>query len=146
MIILCVSIIDSHSQTVIVTSGNTIKNTNNTLEYSIGQIAIETIITTDNKLTQGVLQPSLKVSVQVNEEFDKKYWFKIFPNPSNGIINIQTNYTNFSLLNIYDIEGRIISSISYNGAPIDISKLTNGTYLVQLVSKDNFKTFQIIKQ
>jgi hypothetical protein len=134
------------AQSTISSTGNTLKSSDKILEYSVGQIAIETLQSSTNKITQGILQPSIKVSVFVNEKFEEKYWLKVFPNPGNGIINISTNYHLFQSFNITDIQGRLISDRPFIDGKIDISKFANGTYLVQLISKEYFKTIQIIKQ
>jgi hypothetical protein len=60
-----------------------------------------------------------------------------YPNPTTGIINVET--TNNSIISIYNIIGeevmRVNSKETINS--IDLSKLSNGAYLVKVVSEDN---------
>ena len=135
------------AQSVIGTTGNSVKSSDRTLEYSLGQIAIETVKSSNRILTQGVLQPNFKVSVSVNENFDKKYSFKVFPNPTYGILNISTDFPDFLSYQIIDYQGRTIALGNYNNAgTIDFTSYPNGSYFIQLISKDFSKNIQLIKQ
>lgn len=73
------------------------------------------------------------VSVIGIEEIDNVYT-KIYPNPSDGIINIVSNGTNFSL-SVYNAIGQeVISKIrlSLKKETVDLSELSNGVYLLRL--------------
>jgi gliding motility-associated-like protein len=51
------------AQQVMNTTGNTINDNNISVEYSVGEIAITTLAATNNYITQGLLQPIVKISV-----------------------------------------------------------------------------------
>lgn len=101
-----------------------ISDSNNTIQD--GEIIIDT--TTD--------------TYEAHQEEQK---IKIFPNPANNRINIQTylrSNTNV-ILEVYDIQGRLLRSKDINnhfGAEtafsLDISALTSGLYLLRLKNKD----------
>ena len=55
------SSIKSNGQTVVNSTGNTIRNDLYYFEYSVGEIAITTINNKSNNATQGLLQPIVKV-------------------------------------------------------------------------------------
>ena len=61
----------------------------------------------------------------------------IFPNPSNGIINIQSTYK-LNSVNIYNMIGNLVMvrNISSNQAILNIETLTNGVYFLELNSYD----------
>ena len=61
----------------------------------------------------------------------------IFPNPSNGIINIQSAYK-LNSVNIYNMIGNLVMvrNISSNQAILNIETLTNGVYFLELNSYD----------
>ncbi len=73
----------------------------------------------------------------------------IYPNPTSSDLYINLNgYSIGPLINIYDLSGQIVRTISYSGEntlSIDISDLKDGIYFIQLVTKDNKQTFKIIK-
>ena len=60
----------------------------------------------------------------------------IYPNPATDIINI-TNAEN-STIEIYNIAGELV--ISTTETNIDVSTLTNGTYLIKVIAEDNIIT------
>jgi hypothetical protein len=137
---------ESVAQAAIGSTGGTIRQGDRILEYAIGQIAIETIKSSSNAVTQGLLQPSIKVTVSVNQQFDDQYWLKVFPNPTANVLNISTDYPSFTSYVILDIQGRLIKTAAFQDPAIDISMLSNGTYVINLISKDISKSLQIIKQ
>ena len=67
----------------------------------------------------------------------------IYPNPTNSVINI-ANAEN-SKITVYNILGESVVSISNNKtlAKIDISNLSEGTYIVRIVSNNNTTTKRI---
>jgi hypothetical protein len=64
--------------------------------------------------------------------------FKIYPNPSSDLIKFKNNGNENSYkVNIYDIYGRIIISNSNSPEELNISSLSKGQYIVQIISEDN---------
>lgn len=70
--------------------------------------------------------------------------FAFYPNPSNGIINIQTK--NNLEITIFDITGKKILNVAEvsNGSQIDLSGLTVGLYLVKMNDGVNQSTQKLI--
>ena len=71
----------------------------------------------------------------------------IYPNPSNGSLNI-TNAENANII-VYNLLGEAVKNISINSAfsTIDLSKLSNGSYIIKVITdKDIFtQTINIVK-
>ena len=67
--------------------------------------------------------------------------FKVFPNPASSVIRIQSSVLSLqsSILEIYDLHGRKLIekliSPGLEGIDIDVSRLENGIYFCQLLSK-----------
>lgn len=59
--------------------------------------------------------------------------FTIYPNPSNGLISVACDF-DFEKVHIYNIQGKelINHKTDTNGLTIDLSKLKNGSYIIQL--------------
>lgn len=68
----------------------------------------------------------------------------IYPNPVQNILNIQSKNTVIKA-EIYDANGRIISSASVTGSSINVSELTKGNYIIKLFTKDKTVTHKFIK-
>lgn len=67
----------------------------------------------------------------------------IYPNPTNGIINIQIPDGKNALYSIFDLQGKILLSGKIESRNIDISSLANGMYFVK-ISFDDFQR-EIVK-
>ena len=65
--------------------------------------------------------------------------FNMYPNPASTILNIEMEDQLYSLVNIYDVSGRIVSTSELNSinAQLDISMLTDGFYTVELFGSDS---------
>ena len=71
----------------------------------------------------------------------------VYPNPSNGIINI-TSDKMMSYCQIYDIQGNILidNTLSGNSITIDINNLTSGLYILKIQYPDNLSQYyKVIK-
>ncbi|AEA45568.1 hypothetical protein Fluta_3599 [Fluviicola taffensis DSM 16823] len=83
--------------------------------------------------------------VTVGLEEKTSFYFSIYPNPTNGIITVQTNTSNKQILELSDIEGRIINQFEVQlKSELSLENLDSGTYFIRL--KDSNQVQRIIKQ
>lgn len=66
----------------------------------------------------------------------------IYPNPTNGIVYIDSNLTN---IEIFDLIGRTVYSASSVTSAIDLSHLNAGTYILVATDGDNRVSTKLIK-
>ncbi len=68
---------------------------------------------------------------------------RIYPNPTNGMVNI-TNANN-STINVYNMIGEVVATVNAtdNFNTIDLSNLSQGSYIVKVVAGDNVITKKI---
>ncbi len=73
--------------------------------------------------------------------------FKVFPNPTDGILHIRSGIDSPSTIKVIDASGRIILSISANSgaADIDLSPYPTGFYIVTLASIQGYYTGKVFK-
>lgn len=73
---------------------------------------------------------------------------KVFPNPTTGIINYQSDDYIIDLISVYDLNNRLIHTInSQVNSSIDLSELATGLYLIRFKDdKDRSASFRIIKK
>ncbi|MGB1211282.1 MAG: M4 family metallopeptidase [Lacinutrix venerupis] len=76
---------------------------------------------------------------------------KVFPNPSNGIFNLQkTGQLNLEKAEIYDINGRFIQSVDLSNMndvkAIDLSNVASGLYFMTVSSKEAKTVIKLMKQ
>ncbi len=86
------------------------------------------------------LHPELELCWNITtaiEHIESKYNIKIFPNPSNGIFNIEINENKLSEFKyeVFNVSGQVlISENSYgNKVIIDLSDFTKGLYFIKLI-------------
>ncbi len=72
---------------------------------------------------------------------------KVYPNPTENILNIDSKELLLQKVELYDIQGRlIISEIAKSDKHIiNISHLVPGTYLIKLFTDKGIKTFKTVK-
>ncbi len=72
----------------------------------------------------------------------------LFPNPTKGLISLDYNREfNFEKINIYDLQGHTLFSVSFEGNSIDVSELSTGMYLLEIIdNKGNSIVKKIVKQ
>ena len=88
------------------------------------------------------------------DELELDHEVNIFPNPTNGITTIEISgaVNNEANLFIYDMMGRQVHTEKMNATGTfadafpDLSNLTNGSYIVKIVTKEQVYTKELIKQ
>lgn len=63
----------------------------------------------------------------------------IYPNPANGIVNINSDYTENSDIQIFNISGSLIKSLNnrkLNNLKINLSDLPSGSYLIKIKNNE----------
>ena len=77
----------------------------------------------------------------INDEFNE---LGIYPNPTNGILNIDLEGD--KNIEVYSMEGKLLNSEWTNGLQFDISSFTAGIYLIKVSHQDKVYTSRIIKE
>lgn len=136
----------AQSQTVVNATGNTINDNSYLIEYSIGEISITTITGAQSNISQGVLQPNIKVLNPgcsfINDTFS------FFPNPTRDKIRLVGRYNWINSYIVYAADGKLISKSSFYNNYIDLSRVAAGLYFIQLLPEcdGKSKTLKILKQ
>ncbi len=69
----------------------------------------------------------------------------IYPNPSSGIFTIEINSTTKQIMQVYDINGRIVLTQTINGkATIDMTNLPAGVYNINLLSNEGVVNKRVV--
>jgi trimeric autotransporter adhesin len=81
-----------------------------------------------------------------NDSFDNAN-FTFYPNPVKNVLNLSYN-KEISNVEIYNLLGQkvISDNVNANDAQIDMSHLSNGTYIVKVTSDNQLKTIKVVKQ
>lgn len=143
--IFCFSFLISESQTIdpylISFTGNSISNGNYSLDYSLGEILIETLSDSSFYCTQGLLQPNYNSTIGIEEIITKNV--TVYPNPTSDKITIKSPLKLKTL--IVNPMGEIIGN--FNSNEISFQNFSNGIYYLKIFNSKNefIKTQTIIK-
>ncbi len=84
-------------------------------------------------------------SILSNFDFKNLADIKIYPNPTNGILNIETNFK-FDKVEIYNVLGQKIN-VELKNKTIDLNDLSVGIYNVNIFKENEFvKSYKVIKK
>ncbi|MEC9209748.1 MAG: T9SS type A sorting domain-containing protein [Bacteroidota bacterium] len=132
------------SPSLISNSGDSYSNNNVNMDFSIGEIVIETH-QNNEILTQGFHQEILQISTGISE---LDLVTKVYPNPTSDFVIVELENDNTGEILIYDINGKLMLSDKLNNErkkQFDFSKFSQGNYLLHINIKDKRDIYKIQK-
>ena len=130
--------------TVITNSGRTFSNSSIIMDFSIGELAVQTL-QNNEILTQGFHQGDLKVTTALINLGIKT---KIYPNPTTNFIIVELEKNVNADILVYGINGKIVIKDKLNDEnqkQLDFSFLKQGNYLLHINISDKQSVYQINK-
>ena len=141
-----VTSISVSAQEVVSTQGESYSNASAKIDFTIGEVVINTGTDGTNDLTQGFHQTNW--TFLGVEDFAPNYEAIIFPNPTQEVLNIRTSMFENVTYTLYDAQGKLVMQniLSAEQTPIQVSQLAPGSYSLTLNNEtQNLKTFKLIK-
>jgi hypothetical protein len=135
------------AQEVVSTQGDSYSNASGSIDFTIGEVVINTGTDGTNDITQGFHQTNWNFVGL--EDHAPNYEAIIFPNPTSEILNIRTSAFENVTYTLYDAQGELVlqNVLSAEQTPIQVSQLAPGNYSLTLNNEtQNLKTFKLIKQ
>lgn len=131
------------------TSGESVINATYQLDFSIGEMLIETCENPQYLLTQGFHQGTYTISA-IEENPALSYQIKVYPNPVNDFIHLEigTPITESIIYIVTDQNGKITHRARTNEllSLIDFSGYSKGIYFLTVMQNNHLlKSFKIIK-
>jgi Secretion system C-terminal sorting domain len=132
----------STNRVVNVASADGLLKTTSIHSFSIGEPIIATILSKQNILTQGFLQPIGKYYLFANRDSIPCYTWKIWPNPANEVVNINIDFSKSCFaktdLRVIAANGVVmLIKIGLEGTnAIDCSRWAAGTYFIELFNNN----------
>jgi hypothetical protein len=133
------------SPSVISSSGNSYSNGGVNMDYTLGEIVVETQTNSTTILTQGFHQGVLKVNTSV-DNIDIKT--KVYPNPTTNFLIVELEKNVNADILVYDINGKLVLKDKLNDEnqkQFDFSFLKQGNYLLHINLADKQSVYQINK-
>ena len=137
----------TYSQEVVSTQGDSYSNASGGIDFTIGEVVINTGTDGTNDLTQGFHQTNWNFLGVDNHE--QNFEATVYPNPMGTELYIQTENFEFVSYILYDAAGRIVAENKLNALQtgIDVSTLAPSSYSLVLKNEnqENVKTFKLVK-
>ncbi len=134
------------AQNVVATQGDSYSNSNAHIDFTIGEVIINTATDGTNFITQGFQQTNWNLVGL--EDFASNYEAIIFPNPTEDVLNIRTSMFENVSYTLYDAQGKLVmqDKLSAELTPIQVNQLAPGSYSLTLNNETKIlKIFKLIK-
>ena len=134
------------AQEVVSTQGDSYSNGTANIDFTIGEVVINTGTDGTNDITQGFHQTNWNFLGV--EDHAPSYEATIFPNPTSEVLNIRTSTFENVTYSLYDAQGKLVlqDKLSAEQTKIPVSNLATGSYSLILNNEtQNLKTFKVIK-
>lgn len=138
--------ISVYSQEVISSQGETYSNTNGSIDFTLGEVVINTGTDGSNDITQGFHQT--KWNFLGVEDFALDYEATIFPNPTADVLIIKSRKFQNVKCELFDAQGKLVlqANLSAEQTPIQVGQFATGSYsLILSNEKQLLKIFKLIK-
>lgn len=137
---------NAKTQTLVNSTGNTLKDNSYYFEYSIGEISITTLTGSSNNVTQGLLQPNIKKVPPPCDFLDEKVLS--FENPIRNLVRIVGRYDWVTDYKVYAADGKLVQEGKFYNNVIDLTRHPAGVYFVKLFPgcDGNFRVLKVLKQ
>jgi hypothetical protein len=131
-------------------SADEFSNSEISLSWTIGEGIIETFSNESLTLTQGFLQPNLKVTA-LNDIEQNAFEVRVYPNPTPDLLNFEYDLDKEQgiLVQLYDLSGKVLYSKSFHSAScnesIDMKGFSSSLFILKIssLSGDFIETYKI---
>jgi hypothetical protein len=135
------------AQEVVATQGDSYTNSNGSVDFTIGEVVINTESNGATDITQGFHQTNWNFVGL--DDYAPLYEVSVFPNPVETSLNIKAPSFENVTYTIYDATGRIVAQNKLVGdlTIVEVSALAPGAYSLILLGKNQnkLKTFKLVK-
>lgn len=146
LVLSLLSTMSLSAQEVISTQGDSYINGTGSIDFTIGEVVIDTGTDGTNDITQGFHQTNWNFLGL--EDHDPNYTASIFPNPTTDELNISASKFENVTYSLYDANGKLImqNQLTAEQTTISANQLEPGQYSLVLTDENqNLKTFKLIK-
>jgi len=158
-VLMIICAVSSKAQTiepsVLASGGGSAKTSTVSLDWTLGEFAVETVFRADKMYTQGFNQPFLIIRPSIVLNPDKSlYKILVAPNPVQSILNFSISSLKDIMVSVSvaDIQGKTLIQRKVNSVAgylqINFNGLAKGTYILtvrEAASSHVIQSFQIIK-
>ncbi len=143
MVLIYTTVVQSQIQSIIGNTGGEFKNSEFTIEFTLGETMINTYSNNRQVITQGFHQPDIFLSTSIVSFDDLEFELNTYPNPFHDQFTITVKGENLPkmIVELVDINGRSILNKKLTGYEqdmlIDVSTLISGVYILKYTDETN---------
>ena len=134
------------AQEVLSTQGDSYSNASSNIDFTIGEVIINTGSDGTVDLMQGFHQTNWNFVGM--EDYSPGFKASVFPNPTSEVLNIRTSSFENVRYTLYNAQGKLLIQdiLSAEQTPVQVGQLAPGSYSIILNNQtQNLKTFKLIK-
>ena len=115
--------------------------------YTVTSNGTYTVLSTTNGCASAVSAPVVFTTVAVGS-LSHNDNISIYPNPSSGIVTIETGNLTVKEIKVYDVLGQIVirAEVKNNKTEVNLMQQANGVYFIQLSSAEGTYNYKVMKQ
>lgn len=141
---LCLISVASFAQFEITSAGLSFENQNYQNSFTVGEVFNQRIETAAFSLKNGILQPAFKTPSSVYST--QRIEVSLYPNPVFDYLNVEVENREEFTYSIFDYTGKMVKRDYLAAGKISVAELTDGMYVLTLVTKDNSRfSYKFIK-
>lgn len=124
------------AQEVVSTQGDSYSNASGSIDFTVGEVIIDTGTDGSNDITQGFHQTNWNFLGL--EDHAPGFEVIVFPNPTSDVLNIQSGTFENVTYMLYDAQGKVVLQEKLAGelTPIAVGHLAPGSYSIELIFED----------
>ena len=134
------------AQEVVSTQGESYSNASAKIDFTIGEVVINTVTDGTKELTQGFHQTNWNFLGV--EDFAPDFDITIFPNPTSDVLYIKSSFYQDITYSLYDTQGKLVfkNILTETETQIQLNQLAPGAYSLSIHNKrEQLKNFKFIK-
>jgi hypothetical protein len=81
--------------------------------------------------------------VRITENTIAEKLITVYPNPTNGLVQIEIPNLTIQGIKVYDLQGQLVKETTE--CQFDLSNFSNGTYFIKAQTKQGFYSYKLIK-
>lgn len=126
---------------VIGSAGSFMTNSSGSISFTVGELMVAYHTNSNGSLSEGFQQTASEESVSVLEVNKEGVQASVYPNPTDGILQLKSNLESIGVANleyyVMDMQGRVVlnGATASNGGKINVSILSKSVYTIVLKSK-----------
>ncbi|HAF27470.1 MAG TPA: hypothetical protein DCG75_00340 [Bacteroidales bacterium] len=143
----------SISSYVVASAGESVEVGGLNVSWTLGEIAIETLESTDLVLTQGFQQGYFEIT-SIGDPLSTNFTIKMYPNPASEFVwvDLESEEIKDAVIELFDLDGKLVYSSKLNVIEgpnkVELGNLNSSQYILRISDNSGIvlQTFKLVKR